>query len=250
MMSTRPISDIQQHSLMESLGLHVLPGVLTTVVFLALKPLLDTSGYPPLLAFLLAVALVDIPVLLGMMLVAGKKKNGRYSLEGVVLYRDKVPWKTFALIFVGAFVAIYVLMMLTSPLSNFLAESVFSWLPDWMFLEEQTQYYAYGRNALLVTFVLQLIVTGVALPWVEELYFRGYLLPRLSRYGRWAPVLGGLFFGLYHIWQLFSFPTVFLLGTALGFVVWWKRDIRISIGLHVFANALMRLMFLMVALAM
>jgi hypothetical protein len=131
-----------------------------------------------------------------------------------------------------------------------LAESVFSWLPDWMFLEEQTQYMTYGKGALIVTFVLQLVVTGVALPWVEELYFRGYLLPRLSRYGRWAPLLSGLFFALYHVWQLFSFPTLFLLGTALAAVVWWKRDLRISIGLHVFANALMRLMFLMMALTL
>ena len=177
--STPTTSDVPQHSLLKSLGLHVLPGALTTAAFLAFKPLLDTSGYPPLLAFLLAVTLVDLPVLLGVMLVAGKKRNGRYSLEGVVLYRDKVSW-----------------------------------------------------------------------PWVEELYFRGYLLPRLSRYGKWTPLLGGLFFGLYHVWQLFSFPTLFLLGTALAVVVWWKRDIRISIGLHVFANALMRLMFLMVALAM
>lgn len=217
---------------------------------MALKPLLDSSGTPPLLAFLLAVILVDLPALLGVMLVAGKKQNGRYSLKGVVLYRDKVSWKTFVLVFVGAFVVVYLLMMLMSPLSTVLAESVFSWLPDWMFLEEQTQYMTYGKGALIVTFVLQLVVTGVALPWVEELYFRGYLLPRLSRYGRWAPLLSGLFFALYHVWQLFSFPTLFLLGTALAAVVWWKRDLRISIGLHVFANALMRLMFLMMALTL
>jgi len=223
---------------------------LTTAAFVALKPLLEPIGYPPLLAFLLAVALVDLPVLLGVMLVAGKRQNGHYSLKDVVLYRDWVPWKTFVLVFVGALVAVYVLTMLVNPLSNILAKSAFSWLPDWMFMEEQTQYLVYDRTALLVTFVLQLVLTGVILPWVEELYFRGYLLPRLSRYGRWAPVLGGLFFGLYHVWQLFSLPAVFLLGTALAFVVWWKRDIRISIGLHVFANALMRLMFLMAALAM
>ena len=76
------------------------------------------------------------------------------------------------------------------------------------------------------------------------------MLPRLSRRGRWAPLLGGLFFGLYHVWQLFGFPTVFLLGTALGYVVWWKREIRISIGLHVFANVLIRFMALMTALTM
>jgi membrane protease YdiL (CAAX protease family) len=75
-------------------------------------------------------------------------------------------------------------------------------------------------------------------------------MPRLSRYGKWTPLLGGLFFGLYHIWQLFGFPTVFLLGAALGYVVWWKRDVRISISLHVFQNVLTGLMYLMTALAM
>jgi membrane protease YdiL (CAAX protease family) len=249
-MSARLTTDFPQHSLLKSLGLHILPGVSTTAAFLAFKTLLDASGYPPLWAFLVAVLLVDLPILLGVMLYEGRKLNGRFSLEGVVLYREKMSWKTFVLVFVGAFVVVYVLMMLVTPLSTLLAESVSSWLPDWIFLEEQTQYQAFARNVLLVTFTLQLVLTGVALPWVEELYFRGYLLPRLSRYGKWAPLLGGLFLGLYHVWQLFGFPTVFLLGVALGYVVWWKRDIRISIGLHVFANALMRLMFLMVALAM
>ena len=75
-------------------------------------------------------------------------------------------------------------------------------------------------------------------------------MPRISRYGKWTPLLGGLFFGLYHIWQIYSFPTVFLLGAALGYVVWWKKDIRLSIGLHVVANTLGRVMFLMAALAM
>jgi len=243
-------SDFPQHSLLKSLGLHVLPGILTTGAFVALKFLLDPIGYPPLLAFLLVILLVDLPVLLGVMLVAGRKQTGRYSLQGVALFRDKVSWKMFALVFVGAFVIVYLLMMVTVPISDMLAESIFSGLPDWMFLQEQTQYQAYSRAALLVIFTLQLVLTGVALPWVEELYFRGYLLPRMSRYGWWAPLLGGLFFGLYHIWQLFSFPTVFLLGAALAYVVWWKCDTRISIALHVFANVLTRVMMLMAVLAM
>jgi membrane protease YdiL (CAAX protease family) len=145
---------------------------------------------------------------------------------------------------------VYLLVMVATPISAFLTESVFSGLPKWIFLEEQTQYEAYAKNILVVVFTLQLIITGVVLPWVEELYFRGYLLPRITRYGRWAPLLGGLFFGLYHVWQMYGFPTVFLLGVAFGYVVWWKKDIRLSISMHVFANALGRLMFLIAALAM
>jgi membrane protease YdiL (CAAX protease family) len=239
-----------QHSLLKSILLHILPGVLTTLAFIAIKPLLSSSGNPPLLAFLLAVLFVDLPVQLGIMLVEGKKLNGRLSLDGVVLYRDKVSWKTFALVFVGAFVVVFLLMTLVAPITAFLTDTLFSGLPDWMFLEEPTQYAAYAKQIVIAVFVFQLVLTGVALPWVEELYFRGYLLPRIARYGAWAPLVGGLLFGLYHGWQLFGFVTVFLLGAALGYIVWWKRDIRLSISLHVFANAIARLMFLMAAVAM
>ena len=245
--SNRPDS---QHSLVTSFLLHVTPGVLVTAAFLILKPLLDSTSFPPLLAFLVAILLVDIPFMLGVMLNQGKKLNGRFSLEGVVRYRQKGSWKTFLLVFVGAFVVVYALVMLVTPVNTFLAETLFSWLPDWLFLEEQTQYEAYSKGILVTVFTVQLVLTGVVLPWVEELYFRGYLLPRISRYEKWAPLLGGVFFGLYHVWQLYSFATVFLLGTVLGYVVWWKKDIRLSISLHLVANVVARLMFLMAALTL
>ena len=66
---------------------------------------------------------------------------------------------------------------------------------------------------------------------------------------RWW-TLSGLFFGLHHSWQPFGFLTIFLLGAVLGYIVMWKRNIRLSIGLHVFANVFARLAFLMAAITM
>ena len=249
-MNTNENPSTPSHHLLQSFLLHITPGVLTTVAFILFKPMLDLIGYPPLLAFLMAILLIDLPVLLGIMFYEGNKLNGRLSLNGVVLYREKVSWSMFALIFIGAFVVVFLLITLITPINTFLTEQLFSGLPKWMFLEEQSQYQAYAKNILVITFTFQLVLTGFVLPWVEELYFRGYLLPRISRYGSWTPLIGGLFFGLYHSWQLFGFFTVFLLGTALGYVVMWKRDIRLSISLHIFANAFARLTFLMVALSM
>lgn len=249
-MSTNTDFDFPQYSLTKTFLLSILPGVLTAAAFLLLKRLLDSSPFPPLLAFLLAILLVDLPLLLGLMLVEGKRLNGRYSLDGVVLFREKVPWKTFALVFVSVFALVFVLINLLTPINSIIVEGAFSWLPDWTFLEEQSQYEPYAKNVLVLIFTFQLILTGIILPWVEELYFRGYLLPRISRFRLWAPLLGGLFFALYHIWSLYGFLTVFLLGTVLGYTVWWTRDIRLSISLHVFANVLTRLMFLMAALAL
>ena len=170
-----------QHSLLQSFLLHILPGMLVTIVFVLLKSISDTMGYPPLLAFLLAILLIDLPALLGIMFYEGKKQNGKLSLKGVVLYQEKIPWGMFALIFIGAFVGVYLLIMLVTPINAFLTERLFSGLPKWMFLEEQSQYLAYAKNILVITFAFQLVLTGIVLPWIEELYFRGFLLPRISR---------------------------------------------------------------------
>ena len=238
-----------QHSLKKTILLHISPGILTTLALLIFKPLIGLADYPPLLLFLLVILLIDLPFMLGVMLHEGKKLNQRYSLDGVVLYRQKVSWKTFVLVFVGAFVILYLIIMLSTPLNSVLAETVFPWLPEWFFFDDASQYEEYAKNILTLVFTLQLVITGVVLPWVEELYFRGYLLPRISRYGKWAPLMGGLLFGLYHGWQLYGWVGVSLLGVGLGYVVWWKKDIRLGISLHVFANAVVRLVLLMSVLA-
>lgn len=250
MKTTSSTETIAQHSILKSLILHMLPGGLVTLFFFLLKPALDSSGYPPLLTFLIAVLLVDVPFMLGVMLYEGKKINGHFSLDGILAFRNKISAKTFILVFIGAFVVVYLLVMLATPISAFLSENYFSWLPEWFLLQEQTQYEAYAKNILVAVFIAQLIVTGIVLPWVEELYFRGFLLPRISRFRNLAPLFGGLLFGLYHIWQLYDFPTVFILGAALSYIVWWQKDLRLSIGLHILANIFSRLMFLFAALSM
>ena len=145
---------------------------------------------------------------------------------------------------------IYGLVMVATPLTNLLSGSIFGGLPDWIFLEDQAQYEVYGKGMLVGVFSIQLVLTGIILPWIEELYFRGYLMPRMSQSGVVAPILGGLFFGLYHAWQLYGFATVALLGIALSLVVWWKKDLRLSIYLHVIANLFSRVVFLLAALAL
>jgi membrane protease YdiL (CAAX protease family) len=241
---------VTQHTIFKSLLHHIIPGLATTIAFVIIKPLLDPTGVPPLMAFLLAVLLVDIPILLGIMLNEGKKLTGKYTLEGVIQYGEKLPWKTFILVFIGSFVVIYGLVMVATPITTLLSGSVFVGLPDWFFLEDQGQYEGFNKSVLVAVFSFQLILTGIVLPWIEELYFRGFLMPRMPQIGVFVPILGGLFFGLYHSWQLYSFVTVAVLGIALSFVVWWKKDLRLSISLHVIANLFSRVMFLLAALAL
>ena len=72
--------DLWQDSFWKSVLLHVFPGLLTTVVFLGLKPLLEPLGYPSLLAFLLAIMFVDLSFMLGVLVFTGKKETGQIGI--------------------------------------------------------------------------------------------------------------------------------------------------------------------------
>ena len=56
----------------------------------------------------------------------------------------------------------------------------------------------YSKPALLITYGLAALFVVVLGPVVEELYFRGHLLPRMQFAGRWAPLLHSVLFALYH----------------------------------------------------
>ena len=80
-------------------------------------------------------------------------------------------------------------------------------------------------------------IRGLAGPIVEELYFRGYLLPRMGYAGRWAPLLHSFLFGLYHIWTPWMFLTRTLGMLPLVYAVRW-RNLNLAIIVHVLVNML------------
>jgi uncharacterized protein len=215
--------------------LHLLPGALITLFYVLLAPIVRELGFPALMAIFLAILFVLIPFELGYLLYESRRLNGDLSLRGVVLYREPVSPAQLAGLVVALFVwSGIVAVLLYPPLDEFFLGNFFSWLPDWFFLTES--FAAYSTGALLVTWALGLVLNGLAGPVVEELYFRGYLLPRLSRLGALAPLANTVLFSLYHFltpWQN--------VGRILGllpmvYAVWWKRDIRIGIVVHCLGN--------------
>jgi hypothetical protein len=124
-------SHISQHSIGRSIALHLLPGALMLVFYLITAPLVENLGFPSLMALLLAIAFVLIPFELGYLYYRGKKRNDTYSLQGIVLYREPIPWWGYPALAIPLFLWVGLIMMLVSPpVDNFLIENAFSWLPD------------------------------------------------------------------------------------------------------------------------
>ena len=128
------------------------------------------------------------------------------------------------------------------PLDAFFIENVFFWLPDALFLAED--FARYSTAALVITWAFGMVVNGVVGPVVEEVYFRGYLLPRISRFGAWAPLVNTVLFSLYHFftpWQNVGRIVGFL---PIVYAAWWKRNIYVSMGAHVLGNVSVMLLLL------
>jgi membrane protease YdiL (CAAX protease family) len=81
-------------------------------------------------------------------------------------------------------------------------------------------------------------VTSVAVPIAEELYFRGYLLPRLPARPAWAPLLSAALFSLYHFWLPWDLLGRIVALLPVVYAVQWKRNVYLSLLVHCLLNTL------------
>lgn len=234
----------EQHSAMRTVVLHLLPGALITAFYVVAAPVVRSLGFPSLMAIFLAIAFVLIPFELGY-LIYQARKNGS-TLGSVVLYRQPVPKGQFVALVLGllAWSGICV-MLLFPPLDGFFVENVFSWLPGWFFFAED--FTRYSTATLLITWTFGLVANGIAGPVVEEMYFRGYLLPRISRLGAWAPLVNTVLFSLYHFFTPWLNVSRIIGLLPMVYAAWWKRSIYVSMAVHVLGNAI-PMLFLLAAL--
>ena len=72
----------------------------------------------------------------------------------------------------------------------------------------------------------------------EELYFRAWLLPKLSKYGNMSWVINGGLFALYHSYQLWLLPQILPVSLFTAYVVYKSRSIWPAFAFHLLANIL------------
>lgn len=230
-----------RHSLPMSIALHLVPGVLIVAAYqLLAEPFVNAIGYPIFLAWATALVIVLFP-LLGGLFCLGRARHGRLTLEGVVGYREKSMSRGRLVAAVaGLIVWMTVVSLALTPLDNLIYEAFFTWVPFEGAGGSATTYLdGYAHSLLVTTMLICLPLTGFTLPLIEELYFRGFLLPRLAHLRAGAPVLNTVLFSVYHFWApwtvlsklVFLFPAVWL--------VWRRHDVRLSIGMHAGTTLLM-----------
>lgn len=231
---TRTLS--QRFTLSKTLAFHFAPGITITVAFVAFARLTTPLGWPPSLALLLTWLVVGTPLLVSLLYYQGRKLNGMLSLNGILFYRQPLPWRQYAWLLPTLLVWSALASTLLFPLGESIRLSIFAAWPEWLNVSTLAQNPAQYPSSILWTIVALSAVLNIAVPITEELYFRSFLLPRLPVSSRWAPLLSTVLFSLYHFWLPWDVigRTISLLPVV--YVVQWKRNVYVSILVHCLLN--------------
>jgi membrane protease YdiL (CAAX protease family) len=230
------MNDLQQHSLWKSIALHLIPGASGTTAYVLMAPALMDLGYPSMLALLLSAFVVIMPIEIGVLLWAAKQETGRFTIRAILRYSQPLPKWQYVVLPFGLVVWGFLVQGITPLLDNAVASAWFGWLPDWFFVFDAEQFASMSEPVLWLTAASGLILNGILFPYVEELYFRGYLLPRIERFGKWAPGISASLFSLYHFWTPWQFFSRIVWALPWVYTAWKKRSISLIIITHCLAN--------------
>jgi membrane protease YdiL (CAAX protease family) len=99
-------------------------------------------------------------------------------------------------------------------------------------------------------FALLYIVIGLVFNiFGEEIYYRGYLLPRMRRaFGKWDWVANGVLFTLKHVYQRWLFPGILVGGLSFAFAAGPLGSLPLAMVFHWVGNFLFQVVYLIMAL--
>ncbi|WP_373497015.1 CPBP family intramembrane glutamic endopeptidase [Aquiflexum sp.] len=211
---------------------HLYPGILITIGFILITPIMVRNGFPPQLSMLVCIVMVAVPVFI-FHLIQAKKGENRAKIIQLNGYREKLPTGRLMLYTLGLLVFAFLMWGLFQPIDHFLTEHVFFWLPDWYTVQD---FEGYSKDIIKVTLIANLILKGILAPLIEEFYFRGYLLPRMEVWGKWAFVVNAVLFSLYHLWQPYIYLTLIAALLPMTYLVWKTKDLRLAVLTHCLLN--------------
>ena len=221
----------------QALLMNLGPAAVAFAAALALAPLMAHLGLPRFFSFTVAEALVLAPIELGLLLRAAHRTTGRWSLRAlpaVLAYRRPLGRRILLVpVLFGLALAIAAAY---TPVRNAIGGGLAGIYPHWL-LPSHDATAGFPKAVLVATLLATLAIDGVINPAVEELYFRGYLLPRLPVAGWRAIPISAALFSLQHYWQPWNWLLIFVLELILTTLVVRLRCLRLGIVMHILTNS-------------
>ena len=228
---------LNQQSIYKSVFLHLFPGIVFTgILFLTCIFITDVT-IPRALIFYVLALLILVPMFIIIIKINEREKGTRKHFYDYIGYLEKISvWKVLVMVLLASLWAV-VIFVLGKPLNSFFQTHLFSWMGNKFNISDYLiNPQNYSKSILIITWFVGLFSTSIIVPIFEEIYFRGYLLPRIDRYKIFAPVIGTILFCLYHFFSPWMFLVRVIASMPMIYLVWKYKNIHIGIVCHVLLN--------------
>lgn len=240
-----------QMSIIQLLLATFIPSAIAFIGFHLILPVLVTNGWPVLIAWpLVASVMLSALVIAAIVLLYREAKSLKISFWARLCLKALSPkeWAISIAIMVVALFLSTITQTLVPPAMKALELTIPDYMPfflnpaidplatDPAILSPGLQLSgAYGLLPLIGITLLLNILT-------EELYFRAWMLPKLSKYGNWGWVANGILFALYHTFQLWLLPTLLVMSLAVAFVFYRSKSLWPPLAIHLIGNFLLSIL--------
>lgn len=230
-------SEVPQISIVEALKLQISPGIASLVIFIAVAFVLRDTGTPLFFALAAGILFGEVPLSWIIMISRGRKEaDGKLDWGVTFPWHRRLSFWTYLLIGLPmVFVSVAIMFGLMQFMSHSLHTALFGWVPEWLILPtgpgDMGSLSTEVKYALLATSFFVFAVIG---GFTQEMLARGYILPRISRFGLLgAPVLNAMGFAMLHLIAPWDWPVFFIMTLLWSILVYYFRSVRIGIFIHV-----------------
>lgn len=248
----------KQLSVVQLLLATFLPSAFAYIGFRIVLPALVKNGTPVLIGWpSIASVMLLILVLLAIFLIRSEAKQLGISIWARMCFK-RLSLKEWGLYIVLLILAT-VLVMGSSGITRAFMDALGLNVPDYMpyFLNPRidpantdpailspdlTIQGNYGLLPLIAITVFLNILT-------EELYFRAWMLPKLSKYGAWSWVINGVLFAFYHSFQLWLLPTLLVGSLSYAFIFYRSKSVWTVFAGHLVGNFLLTILSVLMLIA-
>ena len=210
--------------------LSLAPGIVLILLVLVFSSPLIGINFNILLALMTAVIIGLIPFLLGTLKFMARRENKK--IIDLLPYKNRINVKKFVLSAVIPFAIAVVAFVFIRPIEAKIWK-IFDFIPDWFRLNKVN---LAEINYLKITLLLTIALNGFFGPIAEEIYFRGYLLPRMGIFGKFAPLVNAVLFSVYHFFTPWQNITRIIAMTPIAYSVWMNKNFKIGIIVHCVLN--------------
>jgi uncharacterized protein len=214
--------------------LHLFPGIVLSIIYLFLLKIGILAEYPKLVIIGVSSLFSIIPIELGFLFYIAKKEEGSFNIFKILGLKSTMKVKEYIFYTLSLFLLTGILTTALKPFSNYLLQTVFSWIPNsYNYLQDMS---LFEKNFIIITIVVSFFIFTIIAPIIEELYFRGYLLVRMKWMGKYSVLINVTLFSVYHFWSPWLIISRIISMFPMVYIVNKRDSLKLAIFVHCLLN--------------